>query len=427
MGVSQSANLLIDREIDGQLHASPFFWPQKASQDADSDWIWGVVTTEFDLEQDGSVAVIHLLRGDTDASHLTTLKGFDLYEGEAVTVGDWNGDGENELIAVDADGQLRVYGYEGRVAEGIVTRPVSETIVRRRPVVATFADGSRPILCFASAAAPYIGAEGAIHAYQAPGQPLPGLPMELDPPPISPVAVVSSPSGAKILAFVRENGSISVYDVSRKILHQVARVKEDLADETVIVAADVDSNGHDEIVFAHGGDCIYALSVTPESVQRAIAVQHPGGEFAAVAAGVKTDGQAVLCFYDRVGQQFGFFAGAELSWYKPEDIGPAHSLVNLSAGPTLGGAGSVFVAVFYNSAGSTEILLLDSNASAIGDAPIKIEGFCPFIDGDNTMALVPSALYDPSRSGLLLLAGLYPCAGDDPPRVRMYEIDCSQR
>ncbi|UCG61923.1 MAG: hypothetical protein JSV52_01130 [Candidatus Zixiibacteriota bacterium] len=425
--VNQSAKLLIDKEVEGGLLASPLFWRQMASEDGESDWIWGIVTTEFDLEQDGSVTVIQLLRGSAESLLLTTLKGFEVYEGDAVTVGDWDGDGENELIVIDADGQLRVFRYEGRAVDGMVTHPVLETIIRRRPAVATFGDGSRPILSFVSEAAPYIEAVGAVHAYQFPGQPLPGLPMELDPPSISSVVMATAQSGAKRLAFVRENGSICVYDLSRKILHQIARVKPDLADQTVIAAADVDADGRDEIIFAHGGDCVYALSVSSERIQRSILAQRADSEFVALAPGVKADGQSILCFYDRGNRQFGFFSGGQLSWYEPEDVDPSHKLISLSTGPAIDEGGSAFVAVFYNPAGSIEILLLDSNANTVSDSPIRIKDFCPFIDGDTSMVLVPSVFYEASRSRLLLLAGLYPCGGDDPARVHMYEIDCSQR
>lgn len=426
----QPARLLIEQEIESALLASPFFWRQMASEKARSEWIWGYVTMEFDSEQDGSVAVIPLFRGSTEPVLLSALKGFEVYEGDAIAVGDWNGDGENELIAVDVDGQLHAFGFEGRPLEGIAARPACAKIVHRRPIIVAGGASGRPVLAFLSAGAPVIDAVSALSVYSAPGQSLPGFPLELDPPSVSSLELASMQAGAGRLAFVRENGSICVYDLSLKILRQIAGVKPNLAKQTVIAAADIDSDGQDEIIFASGGDSIYGLRITAEGVVRTTMIQRAGSSFVALAPGINANNRPVLCIYDQGEQQFGFFSGGRVSWSNPVELSPAHRLVSLSRGPAVGGGGSVFVAVFYcssgdeneESSGKTEMLVLDSNGNAIGGAPIQRDGFCPFLDGDDSMVLMPAMLYEPSETRLLLLAGFCGASGGQLASVCMYEI-----
>lgn len=418
----QSIRLLVDQEVDSQLLAAPFFWRQMASEKAGAEWIWGYATTEYDMEEDGSVSVILLFRGNGESSPLPSVRGFEIYEGDAVTVGDWDGDGKNELIAVDIDGQLRVFEFEGRPVEGIVTGPTSAKIVHRKPVILARGGNGGPLLAFLSVGASMIDAACVLAVYHAPGQSLPGFPLELDPPSVSSLVKASTPAGLGSLAFVREDGSICAYDLSLKILDQIAQVKPDLAHHTVIAAADVDSDGEDEILFASGGDSIISLRLTEAGPVRTSLIQQTGSAFVALASGRKRDCGPVVSLYDQSERQFGFFCDGQVTWASPCEINPAHTLVSLSEGPVVGSRGSVFVAVFYDPSGATEVLLFDSKGDVIDGTPIQWSGLCPFIDGDESMVLAPAVLYEPSQSRLLLLTGLCGSEGDQPSRVCMHEI-----
>ena len=133
--IEQGANLLFEKELASELLASPFIWKQKASPTARSDWVWGIVTTEYDPEEAGSTTVIPMFRGNRRAEDFPVLKGFELYEKDPVAVGDWNGEGDNELVIVDWEGQVRAYGFGNRPLAGVEPCPSPAAILLYPPLV----------------------------------------------------------------------------------------------------------------------------------------------------------------------------------------------------------------------------------------------------------------------------------------------------
>lgn len=475
------STLLLEKELDSDSLISPFFWRKEASPKARSDWVWGFVTTQYDPDIAGSVTVIPMFHGTDKPAEFTILKGFEVHDGEPLTVGDWNGDGRNELIIVDWEGQLRAFGFGGRPLEGVALAPSEANLIEHQPHVVDVNGDGRPELVFLSLEAPLAGGVSTLSISDASGKPLPGLPLELDPPSVSPMAVASRQFGAKRLVFVREDGSVSAYEIENRHLHNLATFSPEAARNVSIAAADLNADGEDEIFIATGSDSLDCITAGPGEASTNKVFEREHSAIVAVASGLKRDGSSVVCFYDQTLRQFGFLWAKHLSWTPHMTSALHQKLVSLSRHPATGKGGDIFVATFFEPASDRdvqtvfdkqatpemrkalaesrqeedagdqtpelmrsllienfgkqkaeemllrpammEVCLLDSDGNVVGGAPIRISGVHPFVEEDETCVLRPAVLYDKKK--LFLLIGFYKDTADGHAYVRMYEMPCS--
>ncbi|MFC1792331.1 FG-GAP repeat domain-containing protein [Planctomycetota bacterium] len=475
------ATLLLEKELDSNSLISPFFWRQQASHKVRSDWVWGFVTTKYDPDIAGSVTVIPMFHGTNKPTEFALLRGFEVHDGEPLTVGDWNGDGRNELIVVDWEGQQRAFGFGGRPLETVALMPSNANLVKHQPRVVDVNGDGRSELVFLSMDAPLAGGVSMLSISDASGKPLPGLPLELDPPSVSPMVIASGQSGAKRLVFVREDGEVSVYETKNRHLYNVASVSPNAARNVSIAAADLNSDGEDEIFIATGSDSLDCIVVGPTAVSPDSMFEREHSAIVAVASGLKRDGSSVVCFYDQTFRQFGFLWASHLSWVPHMTSGLHQRLVSLSRYPATGKGGDIFVATFFEPAtnrdvetvfekratpemrkaltesppeedagdqrpelmrfllienfgerkvdemllqpATMEVCLLDSDGNVVGGAPVRISGVHPFVEEDETCVLRPAVLYDKKK--LFLLIGFYEDTADCAAYVRMYEVPYS--
>jgi hypothetical protein len=337
-------------------------------------------------------------------------------------------------------------------------------------------------LVYLSLDVPPAGAVSALSIYDASGRPWHGFPLELDPPAVSSLVVASTPSGAKRLVFVREDGSIAVYDPLQRSLESAAEISLATDPSVTLAACDVDYDAEDEILLATGGDSLDCLDPGGGSWTRETVFEREYSAIVAVASGMTKNGSPVACAYDEAFHQFVFLSGGHTSFVSHTTARAGQKLVSLSRGPSLGEGGNVFVAVFFepatekdvekvfekhatpkmreaaardvspqsteeskrqlkrsllveqfgeeeademlNRPAATEVLLLGSGGSVLGGAPIRVDDHHPFVAEDGTNALRPAVLYEPSEAKLFVLVGLCEDMPGGAAYVRMYEVPC---
>lgn len=352
MNTSPPAGIVFTKELEGTLHAPPFFWRNFAP---DAPWVIGYLAIEEDRTGRGPVTTVKIL--DRSGKDITSfvLEGIQVAAGHQVAAGDLDGDRRDELIVIDLAGRVHVLDANGKPLPGFPTPPSEMRVLTGPPLIGDLDGNGRAELVCVGADQPLTGSKSMLAAFDASARPLKGFPVALEPPAISPPVIVRpAPSGPRAAAFGRRDGSIWLADASGRIA-RIDSVPAANSARLRLAAADVDADGTDELLFVDGDDALRCASVSgkpcagwPLRLRDLI--------LTALAAGRTAEGFPVLCAFDGRIQQLVFWNRAEkLLRPSPLPAGPAKIPVQMAAVEPAGGQGSLIVAQLCTPEGEADV------------------------------------------------------------------------
>lgn len=350
----QPVTLLIDQDLDESLVCSPFFWRPKGSWRR-SPWNFGYVTGEFDPDQSGVASILCAFDSEGSALAGFPIRGCGLLRGHQAAVGDIDGDGSDDLIVLDADGQVHVFGIDGQPIETFKpappdpSEPVRLTRLLGPPLVADGAADGKPRILLVSAENSSIGFMSHLGLLDVEGRFVPGPPRRLMPPAVTAPQVGRFAAGeAPRVAFVRGDGSIFACD---PVTGEGAALAATGARDPMKVAfalADVDGDGADEVLYATGYEEVSAAGGEGSALGEPWPVRVPGGRVTALAAARSERGPDVVCAFDDEGKQFVLFGrdGRRIGELGVQDA-EGKVLAHLSATAQFERVGACFAAVLF--------------------------------------------------------------------------------
>lgn len=352
MNTSPSAGIVFTKELEGRVHAPPFFWRNFAP---DAAWVVGYLAIEENSTGRGAITAVRILDRSGKPIASFALNGAQVAAGHQIAVGDLNRDGRDELIVLDLAGRVHACGADGKPLPGFPTPPSEMRVLTGPPLIRDINGDGREEIVLLGADQPLTGSKSMLAAFDAAGLPLKGYPIGIEPPAISPpVTLRLAPSGPCATAFCSKDGSIWLCDAAGRMA-RIGSVPAEHSARLRLAAADVDGDGAEELLFVHGDAAIQCASASgkpcagwPLSLRDLV--------LTALVSGTTEEGAPLICAYDGRIQQLVFWNRAEkLLWPSPLPAGPAKIPVQMAAVEPAGGQGSLVVAELCTPEGEADV------------------------------------------------------------------------